>query len=204
MPPPSTTAPARRFTLLDGMIGVAATAVALPGTRRLWEALEGPVADLPVEIAGGVARGMIREVGAVLLILSVPAAAAWTVALIPLRMKRPRPPRRRLVRQPGLVATVAASITLATSGLVAAAVGAMGNRAPGGNSFFWLNDRPTSYLVLVPGLAGAAVLGSWLTLIVGGRWRAEPSWPDRLGRLLGLYWIALAVGGAAAVGFALG
>ena len=32
--------------------------------------------------------------------------------------------------------------------------------------------------------------GSWLTLSLNRRWRPEPTWLDRLGRALGLYWIA--------------
>jgi hypothetical protein len=34
-----------------------------------------------------------------------------------------------------------------------------------------------------------AVLTSWMTLIVGRRWRAEPTWVDRLGRAVGVFWI---------------
>jgi hypothetical protein len=33
-----------------------------------------------------------------------------------------------------------------------------------------------------------------MTLFVGGRWRGEPSWIDRLGRAMGLYWIVSAFG----------
>jgi hypothetical protein len=40
-------------------------------------------------------------------------------------------------------------------------------------------------------IGGAAVLGAWSALSASQRWRAERSWIDRLGRLLGMIWIAL-------------
>ena len=39
---------------------------------------------------------------------------------------------------------------------------------------------------------GLGVLMAWLTLLVCGRWHAERSWVDRLGRAMGLYWIVAA------------
>ena len=36
-----------------------------------------------------------------------------------------------------------------------------------------------------------AVGAAWLLLVVSGRWRAEPVWIDRLGRALGIFWIAI-------------
>jgi hypothetical protein len=51
---------------------------------------------------------------------------------------------------------------------------------------------PTSWTIAV-GLSdvGLAVIGAWLVLASGRRWGAEPSWIDRLGRLLGACWIGL-------------
>jgi hypothetical protein len=39
--------------------------------------------------------------------------------------------------------------------------------------------------------AGLAVLISWLILQLGGRWRSEASWVDRLGRAIGVAWISV-------------
>ena len=36
-----------------------------------------------------------------------------------------------------------------------------------------------------------AVITSWLALLLSGRWRAEPSWLDRAGRVFGCYWVGL-------------
>ncbi len=37
------------------------------------------------------------------------------------------------------------------------------------------------------------IAGVWLGAVLGGRWRPEPTWFDRLGRLLGFAWIAVSV-----------
>ncbi len=34
------------------------------------------------------------------------------------------------------------------------------------------------------------MIGAWVCLWLSGRWAAEPSWIDRAGRVLGLFWIA--------------
>jgi hypothetical protein len=38
-----------------------------------------------------------------------------------------------------------------------------------------------------------AVVVAWVILLLSGRWRSEPSWIDRLGRALGVFWIVWAV-----------
>ncbi len=45
---------------------------------------------------------------------------------------------------------------------------------------------------------GCLVIGAGAVLVFRGRWKPEPCWVDRLGRLLGVSWI----GFAAAWGFA--
>jgi hypothetical protein len=46
-------------------------------------------------------------------------------------------------------------------------------------------------VVLLAHHAGWAVVVSWLTLALIGRWRPEPSWVDRWGRVLGFTWIVI-------------
>ena len=41
----------------------------------------------------------------------------------------------------------------------------------------------------VPMFVGWAVFVTWMTLLIGRRWRAERSWIDRLGRATGVFWI---------------
>jgi hypothetical protein len=38
---------------------------------------------------------------------------------------------------------------------------------------------------------GCGVGSAWLILALSMRWRAERSWIDRLGRVLGIYWIGM-------------
>jgi hypothetical protein len=67
---------------------------------------------------------------------------------------------------------------------------------PGRQSATRLGDADSAAWMVgqtTPLYLGLAVLASWLTLRAGGWWRAEPSWIDRLGRALGVLWIAEAV-----------
>jgi hypothetical protein len=38
-----------------------------------------------------------------------------------------------------------------------------------------------------------AILGGWTLLAVAGAWRSQPKWADRLGRILGCCWLAVAL-----------
>ena len=178
----------RPLTLLDAMILVAATASACPVIRWIGKDFD-PDESLPDLFLGLLAQGRFGAFGAVLAILSLPFAVAWTVAVIPLQLKRPRPARRRLARQPGWMAACSA-----VPGMMLLALGVGVIFLGWGRSSFYLDDLEFSLFALAPSLAGATVLGSWMTLIVGGRWRAEASWIDRLGRALGVYWLAMGSG----------
>lgn len=48
-------------------------------------------------------------------------------------------------------------------------------------------------MVLAPVLVGLSISASWMTLLLGRRWRAEASWIDRLGRALGVLWILISI-----------
>ena len=56
-----------------------------------------------------------------------------------------------------------------------------------------LGDTMVLRVVATKDMIGSAVAVSWLILWLGGGWRAEPSWIDRLGRLLGVFWIVFGV-----------
>jgi hypothetical protein len=93
-------------------------------------------------------------------------------ALVVVRLRRPRPPLRSLVRQPGFVAcslplvVILASLPLSLlplSGLAEQAI-AIGFQ---------------TLLIATAPLA-------WAFLMASGRWSPEPGWIDRLGRVLGL------------------
>jgi hypothetical protein len=131
--------------------------------------------------------------------------ASWSVGLLLVRLRTPRPPMHRLMRQPGAVACLSAT---AATGLVLAwsthrsfaelgwtLTGPRGE--PGTGPGDWLLAAFAAYAHAVRDIAaprlGAtvppAVVSSWLVLWVGGRWKAEGTWIDRLGTAVGWLWI---------------
>jgi hypothetical protein len=108
----------------------------------------------------------------------------WMAAMIVIRLRRPRP---RVVRsQPGFIACVAVMASL----------------LPGLAWFATIHHRPgfqraqgfEQAWAIATQWTDTAGLGAWFALFLARRWRPEPSWIDRMGRALGLYWIILLVG----------
>jgi hypothetical protein len=175
--------------LVDAMILLAATAIGFAWGRHDFvatvQAKEIPVGlhhhdrDLtrPVEFADR----LITFLGGASRLL-----ACWTLAVLIVRLRPPRPRRARLLCQPGTLA-------VATAYAVAVAVGfvlAFLIRA---------KYKPTwsDYAGQAINLQGTAqaITAAWLILAFSGRWRREPTWADRLGCLIGLSWIALSAAG---------
>jgi hypothetical protein len=100
--------------------------------------------------------------------LVFPFLIVWSTCLMVLRLLQPRPSWQALFRQPGW---------WACSGSVLGVVLAFGVE------FVLLFPAPS---VIVP----ATILVAWLVLGVTRKWKAEPSWIDRAGRLLGVLWLA--------------
>ncbi len=213
----------RRFTLLDMMVLVAATAVGLALGQVGWPRVAVPPPPLrSVPTLGGFSlsrvyqpgirtsvAGSTRPTRTVLLSTAtsypstawmdpavhrigpfIPCLAAWSGALLLIRFRGPRPRRRRLLGQPGLVAAVAALVVLTLESILL--VGAAW--ADGRFQAISVASRATfaaNGTVLLAHHAGWAVVVAWLTLALTGRWRSEPSWVDRWGRVLGLIWIVV-------------
>ena len=178
----------RRFTIVDGMILVAATAVGLVGARsNVIEGRDSLSWDPTWWSYGNL------EAGIVSFAVVIPPAAAWTAAVVILRLRSPRPRGRRLARQPGMVAACSAMGAMAVvvalnamfAGLYRLVRGA--SIASGNGVLGWC----LVYSLILPSILGFVVAASWATLAVGRRWRAEPGWIDRLGRALGVFWIAM-------------
>ncbi|WP_165249344.1 hypothetical protein [Paludisphaera soli] len=167
----------RPFRLVDAMILTAATAVGLAGVRGLMEGLG------PMTYPTGLSTGRLYlAMAETFLLVGSPLLAAWSAAVVPIRLIPPRPPRRRLGVQPGMVA--ACGTILALAAVVGAAVAC--NLAPTGA----FTKELATWVLAAPGAVGVAILASWMTLILGRRWRAEPTWIDRLGRVLATAWFA--------------
>ncbi len=189
----------RRFRLLDAMILVAATAVGCAGTNVLF-ANPDPNAifswrtfsDLKVAVFEG-QDAETRSMTAVILCGEIlgacaPIVTAWGVALIALRWMGPRPRWRRLAREPGLMACCASTPSLIVLG-VHGIIYAMGHRYQ--LLIDYMVDPIGMGLIIWPMIIGISVLAAWMTLLLGGRWRAEPTWIDRLGRAIGVFWVVV-------------
>jgi hypothetical protein len=169
-----------RFTILDFMILTAAIAIGCwTGLQQLvWSintVQQGPLSSLEVRI---------------FLVRTVPFASSITIALLFLRLVRLHSSASRLAREPGFVACLAASMVLLVGGSMTFSGVSRNTSAPWRGLFF------SDYFVylLQPferAEVGFAVVASWLLITVGGRWRSEPTWIDRCGRALGVYWIML-------------
>ena len=162
-----------RFTLSDAMGLVAASAVGVALARSFYEqdASLGPIQY----------RSWVYLTA--LLVMPFTAALAWS------RLRRPWT-ARRLAREPGAVALLAAAISVALifleEVLSVALPGPPGTRSirnswsPVVGSAGWLAVLP-----------GPMVLVAWSTQWLAGRWRPGPGWIDRAGRALGMTWIVL-------------
>jgi hypothetical protein len=205
----------RPFTLRDALALVMATAAGLGATRSLadlqWISTLASVDTRGVQRCGWVVAAFSpsdspRPQGVShatywsqrIAFWPCPCLAAWTLAVLALAFLPPRPPWRRLLRRPGILAGLAwiasfSAVALVSpptlfrwSGLIPPFRG--GPLPP----FYWQGWWMYTWFVL-PKAAGFAVAISWLTLALSGRWAADRGWPDRLGRLLGSCWIGLAV-----------
>jgi hypothetical protein len=159
----------RRFTITDAMVLIAATALGMAWIRAVYpDSLRPP----PRNYVGWLLQGPPTCL-----------TTSLALALIILRWRRPRPRRRRLVIQPGFVASVA-SLAALLLGL-------------GCGLFFWAVNHPErgyAYQLNIQwswgiGPCPGFVLGAWLGLWLAGLWAPERSWIDRAGRALGLFWI---------------
>lgn len=127
---------------------------------------------------------------------SITILAPLFLALFICRLLRPSPRLRDLTRQPGAVA-------LAISALHPASEMALHGVAHGFRvAWDWSLSRPVQ---ANSGLAdtwrtrwggsqhelGPMIAACWFLLVLSGRWRVEPSWIDRAGRCVGVYWILI-------------
>jgi hypothetical protein len=104
-------------------------------------------------------------------------------ALILMRLRQPRPRWSRLISQPGFVACLAVMASILPGiAWIATIHHRPGFQRPGGFEQVWS---------IATHWADTTVLGSWMALALSRRWRPEPSWIDRSGRVLGLYWVLL-------------
>jgi hypothetical protein len=170
----------RQLSIMDAMILVLGTAVGAALARAY---LRGHFAALDLWPKTGFDREWLWRVvnwsrgpGACVV---VPMMAA----LLAIRLRPPRPRRGRLIHQPGFAACLAIMVWLLLRWIWVATFYYPPRSPPPAARFEPLWFEATQY-------AGEAVVGSWLALALSRRWRPEPSWVDRAGRVLGAYWLA--------------
>ena len=150
--------------LADAMVLVAAMAAGLSLTRPL---------------AAHWATGRDHRMD---IFLAAPCVLTLSLALLTLRLRRPRAGFRRIARQPGTMACLAVAIFLALRAPFYLGMACLCTLTPS----FWVNRFVNESLRL-----GYVVPVAWFILLITRRRRPEPGWIDRLGRILGAYWIAL-------------
>lgn len=161
--------PCRKPNLLDAMILIAAGAVGL-GLGRAAIIDGRPRRALPPSFRFMQALQDLHA-GAVACVLTL------SIALVVIRLRRPRPPILALLKQPGWMGCVGSTVmTLAT-----------------GICWVWSPGVPrlSDYLFFLSTMGAWGVILGWMSLILAWSWRPEPGWIDRAGRVLSLCWIAL-------------
>jgi hypothetical protein len=128
-------------------------------------------------------------------VLYLPFLISGSLAQIAFRLQRPRPPWDELRQQPGTVACALATAFLTPVGLMTVWSHLFSRRPP---QVAWAriaDDLRPERLTIVTTLIGMAVLVAWVVLKATGQWKPEASWIDRLGRVLGVGWIVMILGG---------
>ncbi len=178
-------AKARPFTLFDAMVLIAATAIALLPFRFFLSVFEGLSATLSV-------AHRIVEVVFVTDALICPLALSLSLALWVLRLRQPRPGLPRVFRQPGMAASTATLVYLSffmTATLISLFLNYFASGIFGNHMFSTFNYL--IFILIMPmSLMGITVSAVWIVLWLIGAWRPEPSWIDRAGRVVGIYWVA--------------
>lgn len=179
---------ARRLGLGDGLILVVAVAISLERFRALWAIPQHAVWcwQAIAQLAGWshwrwvltreqVIVSLRGQVIVLLLELFCPLFLGLMVAQPLLRLRRPRPPLVEVARQSGFVTCL--------MGILAVVL-----LLPMGSEWF-------SLLALSLGSTRVIILLMIWPLCALPPWRAEATWIDRLGRVVGWGWIAALLGG---------
>ena len=175
----------RRFTLFDAMVLIAALAVALFPIR--WNLMA-----WSWYFSGEWSASAVLKRGVEADALLCPLALTLSPALWVLRLRRPRPGLARVFRQPGMAASTATlvyELFFFTATLISLVLHYAFASLNNHHLFYSLNA--VMWLWILPlCFTGILVLAVWIVLWLSGAWRVEPSWIDRVGRILGIYWVA--------------
>lgn len=176
----------RPFTLLDGMIGVAASAGGLGLIRFLHLGVDREfLRKIWSEPDWFFHSWAVPQLNLHAFLISAVAASISTPTVLIYRLRRPRPAWRRLAGQPGMAAMLAVLIAWMTTLSLWFAV----------RSFEPADSLGDEFVAIILGLAavlsGSGVASRWGVLLLSRRWAGERSWIDRMGRLVGAGWLVL-------------
>ncbi len=193
MKQPSRLRPDRRFSLADAMVLVAATAAGFAISREGQRSLSalfvdgGPGVDSLERlkpVLGPLARGIFAW---------GPVLTCWALALLALRLRPPRPARRRLFAPPGVAACFLATLLVGFGTVESAWRSCLVPDFVGVDVIHATPRIPELARVLQVGSTSATVgfgiAALWIWMTAAGRWRPEPHWIDRAGRILGVTWL---------------
>jgi hypothetical protein len=181
---PASRRPIRRLQWLDGLM---LTASVLAGVLWLW--LTGILEyTLPDSLTGDWFSLLYWSILPTVAVIADPFLATATLAWLAIRFRGPRPPWRRLVRQPGVAVGLVAILAWLAGAAVTLRWGAdVHHGTPGGIAFAYVHLGSSTLL------GSFGVLAAWTGLALEARWKPERSGVDRIGRALGVGWIALGV-----------
>jgi hypothetical protein len=115
-----------------------------------------------------------------------------SLALWLLRLRQPRPGLPRVFRQPGMAActaTLVYSSFFLTATLISLFLSYFASGIFSNHMFLQFNF--VIWILIIPmSLVGVTVSAVWIVLWLIGAWHPEPSWIDRAGRVVGIYWVA--------------
>lgn len=196
--------PTRRFNILDAMIAIAVSSVALvvcaAFARVLWNLAPLNSGNGLPALGGGLDR--LIDVGNVLryaFIYSTIVLLAWSFGFLVIRLRNPRPPLRRLGRSPGVSACLTVLVIVAIRVLEALTTGAVW---PPSFGFDEESILPVWGQLIreLGGIAGPSVVATWLVLVLNRRLRFQKDRLEIAGLLLAIGWILLLIeGGAIAI-----
>jgi hypothetical protein len=173
---------ARKFTVIDAILLIAATALGFVPMKRLFYANGASVRPEVWTVASA------YEYAPLLVMSLAPMVIAWSAALWLLRLADPRPAVWQTFRQPGMAATTAILIS-ALYFLIKFTYWAGVLHFQQGIKASEIADMYLSPMCwsryLNSGDISVPVV--WMILWLGRVGRPEPSWIDRSGRVLGIY-----------------
>jgi hypothetical protein len=195
--------PKRRFHVLDGLILIAFTAVGfalcIAWESWVWSRLDGP---RPINVIRPVLRPQQERL---LDPLHTPYGSAvsnlfsyfrllligWTLAFLLLRLRKPRPPIRRLVSLWGTSGCITALLLLLFLALDTAWEWTYPELFPLGSPVRYdVTFGEMCDSALSESEVWAAIIATWFVLKIGNRLRCERSWIEYFGMFLSAGWIS--------------